>query len=54
MSETKCKHDQGTNPVRIKWWDDIFCNVCKIEVCDCKEGFDDIHPMESHRFDHDW
>ncbi len=28
--------------------------LCKPEICTCREGFGEDHPMEDHRFDHDW
>jgi hypothetical protein len=32
----------------------FLCKECGIEVCDCREGYEETHPMESHRWDNDW
>lgn len=32
----------------------FLCKECGIEVCDCREGYEETHPSESHRWDNDW
>ena len=50
----KCNHDNGYYPeVKVNWYDDIFCNDCDEELCECID-FTEIHLMEAHRYDHDW
>ena len=45
-----CKHKN----TRLSNLLNIYCEVCGVQMCDCREGFDEDHTMENHRWDHDW